>query len=116
MFMRVALSSIFLAGSAAADDDYRVGGVGGFDIDGDGQITRSEYNQTFENRMKNKIDWLDVNEDGLVSPQEFREQHQAEYEARWRRWDPDGDGVAPVEEVQELKHRQQQRQKGRSQH
>ena len=116
MFMRTALLSALLVAPAAADDDYRVGGVGRFDIDGDGEITRSEYNQSFENRMKDKIEWLDLNKDGLVSPQEFREQHQAEYDARWRRWDPDGDGVASVVEVQELKHKQQQRQEGRTQH
>ena len=90
--------------------------MGRFDIDGDGEITRSEYYQTFENKMKDKIEWLDLDKDGVVSPQEFRKQHQAEYDARWRRWDPDGDGVAPVAEVQELKHKQQQRRAGRTQH
>ena len=91
-------------GSAMADDDYVVSGLNTFDLDGNGQITKSEYDQAFERKMTAKVEWLDTNKDGVISPEEFRSQHEAEYAQRWARWDADGDGVASVSEIEARKH------------
>ena len=96
----LAAAGLIGAGVAVADDDYRSAGMSRFDLDGNGEITRSEFEQGFERWMQTKMEWLDANGDGVITPDEFRERHKLEYDQRWARWDPDGDGVALVEEIQ----------------
>ncbi len=105
----VFLSGIMLisSGPLSADDGHESGLAYKFDHNRDGVLTRAEFDEGFEKKMKNKIEWLDTNKDGVVSPEEFRMQHQTEYDHRWSMWDADGDGVVSVEAV--LKQKQESR-------
>ena len=54
--------------------------------------------------MRTQLEWLDTNKDGVISPEEFRDQRQIEFNARWSMWDADGDGEVSVDAV--LKQKQ----------
>jgi hypothetical protein len=103
------LSGILLisSGPLLGSGDHESGMANKFDHDGDGKVTREEYDKAFENKMKTKLDWLDTNKDGVISPEEFRAQHQIEFDQRWATWDADGDGVVSVDAV--LKQKQESR-------
>ncbi len=98
---------LFFSGALQADDDHESGLAFKFDLDHDGVITRAEFDKAFEEKMNNKLIWLDTNKDGVISPKEFRYRHLAEYNHRWSMWDVDGDGVVSVESV--LKQKQDAR-------
>lgn len=105
----VLLSGIVLifSGSLSADDYHESGVAIKYDHNRDGLLTRAEYDEGFEKKMKRKLEWLDTNKDGVITPEEFRDQHQIEFNHRWSMWDADGDGVVSVEAV--LKQKQESR-------
>ena len=87
----VLLSGIILicSGSSSADDYHESGLVNQYDHNRDGLITRAEYDKGFEKKMRTKLEWLDTNKDGVITPEEFRDQHKIEFNARWSMWDAD---------------------------
>lgn len=101
MTRMVIISGIILisSGPVSGFDGHESGMAYKFDLDHDGVITRAEFDEAFEKKMKNKLTWLDTNKDGVISPEEFRSQHEGEYDQRWSMWDADGDGVVSVEAV-----------------
>lgn len=108
-YWKVIIFGIALASSASvlADDDHEYGIVYKFDLDHDGMITRDEYDLAFEQRMQNKLDWLDINKDGVISPEEFIGRHRDKYDKRWSTWDTNHDDVISVDVV--LKQKPEER-------
>jgi hypothetical protein len=107
---KVFFIGIVLASSttvAFADDDHEYGIVYKFDLDHDGMITRAEYDMAFEQKMKFKLAWLDINKDGVISPEEFIGRHRDEFDQRWKTWDTNNDDIISVDVV--LKQKQEER-------
>ncbi|MDJ0806060.1 MAG: hypothetical protein QNJ78_04430 [Gammaproteobacteria bacterium] len=105
MLLAVVLS---FAASVSADNDHETGVVSKFDLDHDGLVTRSEYDESFDRKMKKKLKWLDINKDGVISPVEFIGRHRDEFDKRWAKWDTNNDDIISVDVV--LKQQQASRQ------
>lgn len=103
---------LIFSGSLFADDYHESGMAAKYDFDKDGTVTRAEYDRAFEQKMKTKLEWLDTNKDGMITPEEFRGQHRKEYDHRWSMWDADGDDAVSVDAV--LKQKQESRAEARN--
>ena len=96
IFIGIALAS---AGSVSADSEHEYGVAYKFDLDHDGLVTRAEYDKAFDQKMKNKLAWLDINKDGVISPEEFIGRHRDEFDQRWSAWDTNDDDIISVDVV-----------------
>jgi hypothetical protein len=96
-----------LGGLAYAGDPPRAPDEMRADTDGDGRVSRAEFEAAGDKRANAWFDKLDLNKDGYITPDEMKQARetrigniQAKMDERFKAADSNGDGQLSLEEVQ----------------